>query len=522
MIFRSPEPEVDVPSLSLPEFVMSQFEDFGEKPALIEGPSGRTLTYAQLASGVRRMATGLAGRGMKKGDTFAVLLPNLPEYAIAFLGAAAAGGSVTTLNPLLNIEEIHHQLQDTGAKWLLTFGTLSERAREAARDTAVREVFALGDVPGTLPFAALLAEDGPMPRPELDPQNDALALPYSSGTSGLPKGVMLTHRNVVAQLCQAEVALPVDDNGPAAAVAPFFHILGMVLILLIWLRRGGTIVTLPRFEFEQFLDCVQKYRIRYAALVPPIMLALAKHPLVEKYDLSSLKMVTSGAAPLGGEVEQACADRLGCTVGQGWGMTEIAGAGATLRAGDLPRIRRGSNGLLWPGMEARIVDLATGEDLGPEQSGELLVRGPNVMKGYLNRPDANAATLLADGWMRTGDIAYFDADGFLYIVDRAKELIKYNAYQVAPAGLEAVLVSHPAVAEAAVIPSPDAEHGEVPKAYVVLKSAATPEELMDYVAQRVAAYKKIRKLAIVDSIPRSPAGKLLRRVLVEKERSRLQ
>jgi acyl-CoA synthetase (AMP-forming)/AMP-acid ligase II len=200
-------------------------------------------------------------------------------------------------------------------------------------------------------------------------------------------------------------------------------------------------------------------------------------------------------------------------------MTEIAGAGTSARLEETPRLRRGSNGLLWPSMQARIVDLASGADLGPGEAGELLVRGPNVMKGYLNRPDATEATLAADGWMRTGDIASFDADGFLYIVDRAKELIKYNAYQIAPAELEAVLVSHPAVAEAAVVPSPDEEHGEVPKAFVVLKSPATPEELMDYVAGRVAGYKKVRRLAIVDAIPKSPAGKLLRRMLVEQERA---
>jgi acyl-CoA synthetase (AMP-forming)/AMP-acid ligase II len=328
---------------------------------------------------------------------------------------------------------------------------------------------------------------------------------------------MLTHRNVVTQICQANTVLDCDCEGPVAAVAPFFHILGLVLVLLFWLKRGGAIVALPRFDLEQFLDCVQKYRIKYASLVPPIVLALAKHPLVDRYDLSSLEWVMCGAAPLGGEVEQACADRLGCVIGQGWGMTEISGAGCTARLSGTQQIRRGSCGRLWPGVEARLVDLATGADLDTDQTGELLVRGPNVMKGYLNRPEANAATF-AGGWMRTGDIAYFDADGYLYIVDRTKELIKYNAYQIAPAELEAVLVSHPAVAEAAVIPSPDVEHGEVPKAFVVLRTAATPEELMAFVAGRVAAYKKVRKLVIVDAIPKSPAGKLLRRVLLEQDR----
>jgi acyl-CoA synthetase (AMP-forming)/AMP-acid ligase II len=421
------------------------------------------------------------------------------------------------MNPLMTVEEIRHQLRDTDAQWLLAFAPAAERAREASRGTAVREIFSLGDAPGTLPFAALLAEDGPLPKITIRPAEDVVVLPYSSGTSGLPKGVMLTHRNLVAQLCQAEAVIPAEPEGRIAGVAPFFHILGLVLVLLLWLKRGGTILALPRFDLEQFLEIVQKYRINHAALVPPIILALAKHPLIDQYDLSSLEWVRCGAAPLGAELEQACAERLGCSVGQGWGMTEIAGAGCTARRSDPGR--RGSSGLLWPGTEARIVDISTGADLGPAQTGELLIRGPSVMKGYLNRPDADAETLLADGWMRTGDIAYFDAEGHMYIVDRAKELIKYNAYQIAPAELEAVLVSHPAVAEAAVIASPDLEHGEVPKAFVVLKSGATPEELMEFVARRVAPYKKVRKLVIVEAIPKSPAGKLLRRVLAEQDRA---
>jgi acyl-CoA synthetase (AMP-forming)/AMP-acid ligase II len=518
MIFRSTDPVVSIPALSLSDFVMAQFDCYGDRPAVIEGPTGRTLTYAQLAIGVRCVAAGLAKRGMNKGDVFAILLPNLPEYAIALLGVVAAGGVVTTMNPLMTAEEIRHQLRDAGAQWLLTFAALAPRAREASQGTAVREIFSLGGAPGTTPFAVLLGENGPFPKVGIDPTEDLLALPYSSGTSGLAKGVMLTHRNVVAQICQADSVMTGDREGPVAAVAPFFHILGLVLILLLWLKRGGTIVALPRFDLEHFLECMQKYRIKYAALVPPIILTLAKHPLVDRYDMSSLEWIMCGAAPLGGEIEQACADRLGCSVGQGWGMTEISGGGCTARPSDAQQIRRGSCGRLWPGVEARIVDLATGADLDAGQTGELMVRGPNVMKGYLNRPDANAATLFADGWMRTGDIAYFDADGYLYVVDRAKELIKYNAYQIAPAELEAVLVSHPAVAEAAVIPSPDIEHGEVPKAFVVLKTTATAEELMEFVAGRVASYKKVRKLVIVDTIPKSPAGKLLRRVLVEQDR----
>ena len=233
------------------------------------------------------MAVGLHKLGLRKGDVFAILLPNLPEYAMAFLGVAAAGGTVTAMNPMLRAEEIRHQLRDTGAQWLLTLPMLTGLAIEAGSGTAMREVFCLGEATGTTPFSALLAEDGPLPDAGIDAHEDLLVLPYSSGTSGLPKGVMLTHRNVVAQLCQAFAVFPPVDDPRSLAVAPFFHIMGQAA-LLSGLRRGATIVSLPRFEFEIFLECIQKYRINSASLAPPIVLALTKHPAVAKFDLSSL------------------------------------------------------------------------------------------------------------------------------------------------------------------------------------------------------------------------------------------
>jgi acyl-CoA synthetase (AMP-forming)/AMP-acid ligase II len=523
MIVHSPDPDPTIPDVSLPVYVMQRFAEYGDRPAIVDGPSGRALTYAQLGDGVRRLAHGLHARGLRKGDVFAILLPNLPEYAIAFLGAAAAGATVTTLNPLMTADEIRHQLSDTGARWLVTFPMAAERAIEAARGTSLGQVFCLGDAPGTVAFGSLLAEDGPMPEVAIDPARDLLVLPYSSGTSGLPKGVMLSHRNLVAQLCQAESVYADSPEPRVIGVAPFFHILGLALVMLLWTRRGATVVSMARFELETFLDCIQRYRVRYATVVPPIAVALAKHPAVAKYDLSSLEWIGCGAAPLGEAIERACSDRLGRPVGQGWGMTELAGAGASRRlSGGESRGAPGSNGLLWPGMEARIVDIEAGSDLGPGEPGELWVRGPNVMLGYLNRADATAATLLEGGWLRTGDIARLEADGSLFIVDRLKELIKYNAYQIAPAELEAVLVSHPAVAEAAVVPSPDPDHGEVPKAFVVRRAPIEADELIAWVAERVAAYKKVRLVEFVPEIPKSPAGKLLRRVLVERERAASQ
>ena len=245
-------------------------------------------------------------------------------------------------------------------------------------------------------------------------------------------------------------------------------------------------------------------------------MALAGHPLVDAYDLSSLRLLGVGGAPLGASVEQRCAERLGCVVGQGYGMTE---ASALLTVGPLEAPRRGSVGRLVPNTQARIVDAAGGADLGPGRTGELWIRGPQVMRGYRDRPEATARTVDADGWLHTGDLCYLDLDGYLYVVDRLKELIKYKGYQVAPAELEHLLLTHPAVADAAVVPRPDPEAGEVPVAHVALRGQATAEELLAYVAERVAPYKRVRAVRITDSVPRSPSGKLLRRLLVEAERA---
>jgi acyl-CoA synthetase (AMP-forming)/AMP-acid ligase II len=289
-------------------------------------------------------------------------------------------------------------------------------------------------------------------------------------------------------------------------------------ILELVLAGGGTLVMMPRFDLAPFLAAVQRYKVTRAYLVPPVILALVNDPIVDDYDLSSLACINSAAAPLGPDLGQRCQERLGCTVVQGYGLTETSPAthGAPVSG---RRVKPGSVGPCVPNTECRVVDLETGADLGPNQRGELWVRGPQVMKGYLNRPDATAAMIDASGWLRTGDVGFADEDHDFYVIDRLKELIKYKAYQVAPAELEAVLLSHPAVADVAVVPSPDDEAGEVPKAFVVLKEGVSAEELMAFVAARVAPYKKVRRVEFVDRIPKSPAGKLLRRVLVERERA---
>ena len=520
MIFRSPFPDVEIPEVPLTEFVFERAAEHAEKTALIDGVSGRVLTYGQLAGAVRSAAAGLARRGFAKGDVLALLSPNVPEYVVAFHAVATLGGVVTPVNPMYTVEELAKQLGDSGAKWLVTVPPLLERARAAAEGKGLSELFVFGEAEGATPFAALLeggADD--LPDVEINPAEDLVVLPYSSGTTGVCKGVMLTHRNLVANLAQIRGTGHDWLDQTLVCVLPLFHIYGMVVIMNHGLRCSATLVTLPRFDFEQLLRVMQEYRVSLAHVVPPIVLALSKSPLVDAYDLSALKTIFSGAAPLGAEQVRECTERLACEIIQGYGMTETS---PVTHLTTWERNKPGSVGVCVPNMECRLVSVETGEEVGVGERGEVHVRGPQVMKGYLGRPEATAQTVDAEGWLHTGDVAYADEEGFFYVVDRAKELIKYKAFQVAPAELEAVLLTHHSVADAAVIPSPDEEAGEVPKAFVVIKEGhgLTEAEVLGFVAAQVAPYKKVRRVEFVSQIPKSPSGKILRRLLVERERAR--
>ncbi len=513
MIHTSPLPPVEIPSTHLTPFVLRKADQLADKVAMIEGVTGRSYTYRQLADLTARTAGGLAARGFGKGQVLAAMLPNLPEYFMVFHGAATTGGTVTTINPTYGKEEIAFQLRDAGARFLTTISMFAEVAMAAAAECGIEEVFILGDpVEGTTPLTDLF---GAKPYPDyavVDPTEDIIVLPYSSGTTGLPKGVMLTHHNLVSNLAQAQHAIVIGEEDRVVAILPFFHIYGMQVLLNGVIHHGSTAVTLPRFDLPQFLGVLQDHRITHAYLVPPIVLALAKHPLVDSYDLSSLKVIFSGAAPLGAEVAEEAARRIGCEVVQGYGLTETSPITHATPPG---RFKPGSIGVAVSNTEVRIVDPETGQDLGLDQDGELWIRGPQVMKGYLNNPQATAGTVDADGWLHTGDIGHVDADGHYFIVDRLKELIKYKGFQVAPAELEALLLTHPAVADAAVIGIPDEEAGEIPKAFVVLKpgATATDQELMDHVAASVATYKQVRMVEFIEAVPKSASGKILRRQL---------
>ena len=508
MIFRAPEHPLTIPDVALTPFLLQRAALWGDKPAMIDSANGRVLTYREWSDAVRHTAASLARRGLRKGDVFAIYSGNCPDYAIAFHAVSLLGGIVTTINPLYTVDELTNQMKDAGASYLVTAPPFLDKALQAATELGIREVFVFGEAAGATPFDSLLTGDDDVPPVAIDAQHDVVVMPYSSGTTGLPKGVMLTHRNLVANILQCEAVFGLPDDAITLGVLPFFHIYGMVVIMNLGFYVGATIVTMPRFDLDQCLRAIETHRVTYAYVVPPIVLALARNPLVDKYDLRSVRTLFSGAAPLSVEVAEAAARRIGCSITQGYGMTEASPCTHATRVGDTAGV-----GEAMPNTEAKLVDLATGSELGPNEEGEICVRGPQVMKGYLNRPDATAAMIDADGWLHTGDVGYADTQGRFFIVDRVKELIKYKGMQIAPAELEALLLTHPAVADAAVIPLADEEAGQVPKAFVVLRSETTCEEIQAFVAVRVAPYKKLRYVEVIDAIPRSPSGKILRRVL---------
>lgn len=511
MIHSSTLPDVEIPQdVSITDYALRLVDELGDEPAIIDGPTGRTTTYSELKSGIQLLAGGLAARGFGPGHTLALMAPNIGEYATVFHGAAYAGGAVTTINPTYTAGEIRHQLQDSNAEILVTISMFLDVARDAIEGTNCTEIMTIDPVDGVPSMLDLL---GAQPLTEQVPvtNDDLVVLPYSSGTTGRSKGVMLTHGNLTANIAQTEHVLAVERGDVALAVLPFFHIYGMQVLMNGLLANGCTIITMPRFDLQQALEITQERKVSWFFAVPPIVLALAKHPLVDEYDTSSIKIIFSGAAPLSAEVGEEAAERLGCAVVQGYGMTELSPVSHASKGFDS---KAGSSGLTVSNTECRIVDL-TGNDLGYNQEGELWVRGPQVMKGYLNNDEATAETIDSDGWLHTGDVAYFDEDGYIYVVDRIKELIKFKGFQVPPAELEGLLLTHPAIADAAVIGIPDDEAGELPKAFVQLQPGAElgADEVMQFVAEQVATYKQIRLVEFIDLVPKSASGKILRREL---------
>ena len=491
--------------------------EVASKPALIAGD--RVMTYGELDAASERLAGALARRGVGHGDRVTLFMPNAIEFVVAFYGTLKAGAVVNPINAQSKEREVRFQVEDSGAKAVLYHEALAPvvdlvRAQLPRLRYAVTGASAPA---GVERFDDLVAETASAPR-ESVAMDDLAALPYTSGTTGFPKGVMLTHGNLTANQQQFFAAVPVRRDDVFLNVLPFFHIYAMNLLMAGAPSLGATQVVMARFDMLEYLTLIERHKATVCFIVPPIVLGLAMHPEVDRHDLSSVRFFFTGAAPLAPEPARKLIARTHVPVVQGYGLTETS---PVTHATPLDAAVLESIGPVVPGTEDRIVDLETGErTLGVDEVGEIAVRGPQVMRGYWNKPGDTAA-VLRDGWFFTGDVGRRDAKGYVFIVDRKKEFIKYKGFGVGPAEVEAVLCEHPAVADAGVIGKPDLEAGEIPKAFVQLRPNATAsaEELMEFVRARLADYKRVREIEFIEKVPRTASGKILRRELAERERA---
>lgn len=540
-IFRSKLPNIYIPNhLPLHKYCFENISQFSTRTCLINSATGATYTYTDVELAAKRIALGLRKLGIKHRDVIMLLLPNSPEFVFAFLGASFRGAISTTANPFYTSSEITKQAKASNVKLIVTQSCYVDKIKRYAEENGVKIVCT--DISSLLPDGCLSFAELSLTTSQLDEKNccydddylsdsvkilpgDVVALPYSSGTTGLPKGVMLTHKGLVTSVAQQ-----VDGENPnlyfhsedvIMCVLPLFHIYSLNSILLCGLRVGATILIMQKFEIKGLMELVEKYRVTIAPFVPPIVLAIAKSPLVDEYDLSSIRMIMSGAAPMGKELEDTVRSKLpNAILGQGYGMTE---AGPVLSmclafAKQKFEVKSGSCGTVVRNAEMKIVDTNTGAPLPRNHAGEICIRGDQIMKGYLNNPKSTEETIDKEGWLHTGDIGYVDDDDQVFIIDRLKELIKYKGYQVAPAELEAMLISNPNIIDAAVVPMKDEVAGEVPVAFVVRANGnnISEDEIKQYISQQVIFYKRINRVFFTGKIPKAPSGKILRKDLRAK------
>nr|AOX49215.1 4-coumarate:CoA ligase [Acacia koa] len=522
-IFRSKLPDIYIPKhLPLHSYCFENLAEFGSRPCLINAPTGDIYTYYDVELTARRVASGLNKFGVGQGDVIMVLLPNSPEFVFSFLGASLRGAMTTAANPFFTAAEVAKQAKASKAKLIVTQSNFFEKVK----DIDVKLIFVDSPPDGHSHFSELSqADEKDVPEVKIKP-DDAVALPYSSGTTGLPKGVMLTHKGLVTSIAQQ-----VDGENPnlyfhhedvILCVLPLFHIYSLNSVLLCGLRAKAAIMLMPKFEINALLGLIQKYKVSIAPVVPPIVLAISKSPDIDKYDLSSVRVLKSGGAPLSKELEDSVRAKFPkARLGQGYGMTE-AGPVLTMSlafAKEPMEVKAGACGTVVRNAEMKIVDPETSQSLPRGHPGEICIRGDQIMKGYLNDPEATKNTIDEEGWLHTGDIGYIDEDDELFIVDRLKELIKYKGFQVAPAELEALLLSHPHISDAAVVPMKDEAAGEVPVAFVVRSNGhtqTTEDDIKQFVSKQVVFYKRISRVFFIDAIPKSPSGKILRKDLRAK------
>ena len=524
------QPELYRPRLTYPEMAYGAMLD---RPVTLyperEAISFRdvSLTFRELEGLVNAFANALRGLGIGRGDRVCLFMTNRPEYVIAFYAIARLGAVSSPMNPSYKEREVAYQLGDAQAVAVVTQQDLLPIVRTArAEAPRLEHVIVVG--PGTTPasdvkrFADLVAAANTTPPPALNvPGDELLVLPYSSGTTGLPKGVLLSHKIFLANNIQFMSAIRATDDDTFMVFLPFYHIYGLMLMGGA-VHEGTRMVVMERFDMAECLRLIVDKHVTIVFVVPPILLALANRPDIGTVDWSGVKMFMVGAAPVPPELARRVTELTGVKVVQGYGLTEAGPVTHLNPVHDDAFLTIDTGGLPVNDTEQKVVDLETGErELTAGEVGEIIVRGPQVMLGYWNAPESTAAAL-RNGWLYTGDIGRIDGLGYLTITDRKKEMIKYKGFGIAPAEIEALLFEHPGVADCAVIGKPDPEAGEVPKAFVVRKDPAlTAEALLDWARGRLAGYKTLHEVALVEAIPKTASGKILRRVLKEEERARL-
>ncbi|KAF1894755.1 hypothetical protein Lal_00021048 [Lupinus albus] len=522
-IFCSKYSPVPVPdNVTLPEFVLQHAELYADKVAFVDAVTGKRITHGEVVRDTRRFSKALSSLGLRKGHVVIVVLPNVIEYGIVALGIMAAGGVFSGANPASHISEIKKQAESADAKLIVTNSENYEKLKALEIPVIV---LANELVEGAMNWNKLLeaAENAGDVIKEPIQQNDLCAMPFSSGTTGVAKGVMLTHRNLVANLCSTLFGVGPEMIGQVTTLGliPFFHIYGTTGICCATIRNKGKVVVMGRFELKTFLNALITHEVTFAPIVPPIILSLVKNPVVDEFDLRKLKLqaVMTAAAPLAPELLTAFEHKFpGVLVQEAYGLTEHSCITLTHAQKGLVNPHKNSVGFILPNLEVKFIDPDTGRSLPRNKPGELCVRSQCVMQGYYKQVDETAQTIDKNGWLHTGDIGFIDDEENVFIVDRIKELIKYKGFQVAPAELEAILLSHSSVEDAAVVPLPNEDAGEIPAASVVLSKGAreSEDDIMNYVASNVASYKKVRVVHFVEAIPKSPSGKIMRRLIKER------